>query len=124
MQLRDVNSQIINTQEFTTNDYGSFSGEYILPNNGLTGAFSLQVISSQVSISGYSSFSVEEYKRPKFETSFEPITETYKVNDSLTVNGKATAYAGSNITDAKVAYRVKRVVYYPRWYYWSRPYFN
>lgn len=124
VHLRDVNSQIINTQEFTTNDYGSFSGEYILPNNGLTGAFSLQVISSQVSINGYSSFSVEEYKRPKFETSFEPVTETYKVNDSVTVIGKATAYTGSNITDAKVAYRVKRVVYYPRWYYWSRPYFN
>ena len=67
---------------------------------------------------------MEEYKRPKFETSFEPITESYKVNDSVTVNGIAKAYAGSNITDAKVIYRVKRSVYYPRWYYWRYSYRN
>ncbi len=124
LQIRDVNGQIINTQEFATNDYGSFSGEYILPSNGLTGEFSMQVLSNQVNINGYANFSVEEYKRPKFETSFEPVTETHKVNDSITVEGTATAYAGSNITDAKVTYRVKRVVYYPRWYYWRHPYYN
>ncbi|MGI9552035.1 MAG: alpha-2-macroglobulin family protein, partial [Aurantibacter sp.] len=67
---------------------------------------------------------VEEYKRPKFETFFEPVTETYKVNDSIAVDGIATAYAGSHITDAKVTYTVRRVVYFPRWYYWYRPYYD
>src|SRR5690606_24040800 len=66
-------------------------------------------------------FSVEEYKRPKFETQFKPVTETYKINDSVTVKGHALAYAGSNITNAKVVYRVHRKVQYPRWYYWHRP---
>ncbi len=121
VQLKDVNGQVLKTTEFTTNDYGSFSGEFVLPNNGLTGEFSLLALSNKKALSGYANFSVEEYKRPKFETSFEPVTETYKVNDSVTVNGTATAYAGSNITDAKVAYRVKRVVYYPRWCYWYYP---
>src|SRR6056297_1417 len=124
VELKDVNGQVVNTADFTTNDYGSFSGEFILPNNGLTGEFSLQVRSNEYALSGYTSFSVEEYKRPKFETSFEPITESYKVNDSITVNGTATAYAGSTITDAKVTYRVKRSVHYPRWYYWSYSYRN
>lgn len=122
--LKDVNYQEVTSQQFKTNEYGSFSGEFILPSNGLTGNFTLEVISNKPSLAGATNFSVEEYKRPKFETSFEPITETYKVNDSITVNGIATAYAGSNISDAKVVYRVKRVVYYPRWYYWYRPYFN
>ncbi len=124
VELHDVNGQVVSTEEFITNDYGSFFGEFVLPSNGLTGEFSVQVKSKGISLSGYASFSVEEYKRPKFETSFEPVTETYKVNDSITVKGTATAYAGSNITDAKVAYRVKRVVYYPRWYYWYYPYNN
>jgi len=122
--LKDVNYQEVTSQQFKTNKYGSFSGEFILPSNGLTGNFTLEVISNKPSLAGATNFSVEEYKRPKFETSFEPITESYKVNDSITVNGIATAYAGSTITDAKVVYRVKRVVYYPRWYYWYRPYFN
>ncbi|MDB4292372.1 MG2 domain-containing protein [Maribacter sp.] len=124
VQLRDVNGQVVSTAAFVTNDYGSFSGEFILPNSGLTGEFSLQATAAGIALSGYASFSVEEYKRPKFETSFEAVTETYKVNDSVLVKGRATAYAGSNITDAKVAYRVKRVVYYPRWYYWYYPYNN
>nr|WP_235843155.1 MG2 domain-containing protein [Maribacter hydrothermalis] len=122
--LSDVNGQEIEKHTLTTNEYGSISGEFILPNSGLTGQFSIRANSDTINLNGYTSISVEEYKRPKFETSFESVTETYKVNDSVTVTGKATAYAGSAISDAKVVYRVKRVVNLPRWFYWSRPYFN
>ncbi len=121
--LRDVNAQEVSKQEFKTNEYGSFTGEFILPSDGLTGVFTLAVTSKKLSLNGSSSFSVEEYKRPKFETSFEPVTETFKVNDTINVFGKAMAYAGSAITDAKVVYSVSRVVSFPRWYSWYRPYF-
>uniref|UniRef100_UPI003593854C alpha-2-macroglobulin family protein n=1 Tax=Pricia sp. TaxID=2268138 RepID=UPI003593854C len=124
MELKDANGQTVGIQQYKTNEYGSFSGEFILPGTGLTGDFSLQASSKKVVLNGYTQFSVEEYKRPKFETSFSPITETFRVNDSITVKGSATAYAGSSISDAKVNYRVKRVVYFPRWYYWYYPYFN
>ncbi|HLT32262.1 MAG TPA: alpha-2-macroglobulin family protein [Aquaticitalea sp.] len=97
------------------------AGEFILPNDGLTGQFSIELLAG---VSAATYFSVEEYKRPKFETKFEPVTETFKVNDSITIKGTALAYAGSNITDAKVVYRVSRQVQYPMWYYWRRPYFN
>ncbi|WP_324023686.1 MG2 domain-containing protein [Maribacter sp. BPC-D8] len=122
--LADVNGQELETLALTSNDYGSISGEFILPNSGLTGNFSIRISSTKYGLNEHTSISVEEYKRPKFETNFEPVTETYKVNDSITVTGKATAYAGSSISDAKVVYRVKRVVNLPRWYYWFRPYFN
>lgn len=123
--LRDANYQEVKKIDYVTNEYGSFSGEFILPSNGLTGNFSMYVTSSNIAINGTTNFSVEEYKRPKFETSFNPIKETYKVNDSIKVTGKAVAFAGSTITNAKVSYSVKRVVYFPRWYYWSyRPYRN
>ena len=124
VQVKDVNGQVVEAADYKTNEYGSFSGEFILPNNGITGQFSMKVLSEAYNLNGYTTFSVEEYKRPKFETSFEPITESYKVNDSVTVNGTATAYAGSTITDAKVTYHVKRSVYYPRWYYWRYPFRN
>lgn len=122
--LSDVNGQEIETLQLMTNEYGSVSGEFMLSTSGLTGQFSIRAYSDKLNVNGYTNISVEEYKRPKFETNFEPITETYKVNDSISVKGKATAYAGSVISDAKVVYRVKRVVNLPRWYYWSRPYFN
>lgn len=122
--LKDVNLKEIASQEFETNEYGSFTGEFILPSNGLSGNFTLEVNSKEIALSGSANFSVEEYKRPKFETSFEPITETYRLNDSIMVNGFATAFAGSNITDAKVVYRVKRVVFFPSWYHRYRPYYD
>ncbi|MGB5436891.1 MAG: alpha-2-macroglobulin family protein [Maribacter sp.] len=120
--LRDANYQEVAQQDFITNDYGSFTGEFIVPNNGLTGNYALEVSSKEIHISGNTDFSVEEYKRPKFETYFEPIAETFKVNDSITITGKAVAYAGSNISDAKVTYRIRRIVNFPRWFYWYRPY--
>lgn len=124
ISLKDANYQEVARQEVSTNDFGSFSGTFILPNNGLTGGYSLEVSSQKINIRGSSHFSVEEYKRPKFETALDPLTETYRLNDDIVVNGKATAYAGSYITDAKVNYTVSRVVFFPRWYSWRFPNFN
>ncbi|MFT5214951.1 MAG: hypothetical protein ACI83H_000057 [Glaciecola sp.] len=124
-KLFDVNNEIISQHKLTTNDFGSVSGEFILPNNGLNGQFRIELYSvGKNNFKTNSYVSVEEYKRPKFETTFNPVTETFKINDSVTVKGNALAYAGSNITDAKVVYRVRRNVQYPRWYYWHRPWFN
>ena len=117
----DANRQEIKTLEFITNDFGSFQGEFIIPSTGLTGNYNLNISSAEVHLNGNANISVEEYKRPKFEAKFLPISETYQVNDSISVKGSALAYAGSSITGAKVVYRVHRNVQYPRWYYWHRP---
>ena len=65
---------------------------------------------------------VEDYKRPKFETEFNPVKGSYRLNDEVTVTGLAKAYAGNVIDGAKVKYRVVRTVNYPYWYWWYRPY--
>ena len=126
VKLYNVNGELLNSLALVTNSFGSVVGEFILPSGGLTGKFRLQLTSNNKNRNFESNHyvSVEEYKRPKFETTFNPVTETFKVNDSVTVKGKALAYAGSNITDAKVVYRVTRTVEYPRWYYSYRPWFN
>ena len=120
--LKDVNRQEINELNLKTNDFGSFSGEFIIPNNGLTGNYSIET--SIDLFKNYAQISVEEYKRPKFETEFKPITESYKINDSITINGFVKAFSGANISDGKVVYRVHRKVQYPSWYYWRRPNFS
>ncbi|MDY0780106.1 alpha-2-macroglobulin family protein [Tenacibaculum sp. IB213877] len=119
--FRDVNGQIIKELELKTNEFGSFSSTLTIPNTGLTGYFSIEARINNRSNS--TSISVEEYKRPKFQTDFKPVSETYKINDTVTINGFAKSYSGANITDAKVVYRVHRKVQYPRWWYWSRPSF-
>ena len=48
----------------------------------------------------------------------------FKLNGQVRLLGKAMAYAGSNISGAKVAYRVKRNVRFPGWYYRSRSFYR
>ncbi|GAA3636814.1 alpha-2-macroglobulin family protein [Flavivirga jejuensis] len=123
--LYNVNGEEVKRLELKTNEFGSVSGEFILPSNGLNGQYHIWFnFDSSHNTGSTTYFSVEDYKRPKFETKFTPITETFKVNDSITLKGNALAYAGSNITDAKVVYRVHRKVAYPRWCFWYHPVFS
>ncbi len=124
--LYDVNEQEVGELELKTNAFGSASGEFILPNNGLTGQFYIEIDSDEIDFDTYDEtyFSVEEYKRPTFEATFKPVTKAFKVNDSVTVTGESIAFNGSAIGNAKVTYRVRRNVQYPRWYYWYRPWYN
>ncbi|MBF4517702.1 hypothetical protein IRZ71_15155 [Flavobacterium sp. ANB] len=126
----DTNHQIIKEFEVTTNEFGSFSGEFVLPKNGLTGEFSLNALKPQSNSPFWEnaefeisiiSFKVEEYKRPKFEVTFDPKKESFQVNQAIKVKGNAKAFAGSNISDAKVTYTVTR---YTRYTSYLRNYFE
>ncbi len=114
----DVNYQKISEQTLITNEYGTVSGQFTAPQGVLTGQMTIT--------DGYgtASFSVEEYKRPKFETHFDTLKGSYKLNDDVTVKGIAKAYAGNVIDGADVKYRVARTVNYPYWWYWYRPYYS
>ena len=123
--VKDANYQELKSFELTTNEYGSFSEKFKLPKNVLTGNFSIVIKplkkNNTTNFSGgYASFSVEEYKRPKFEVLFNPITESYIVDQNICVKGNANALAGSTITDAKVTYSVVRKTQYSHWRYWNR----
>ncbi|EPB65461.1 hypothetical protein ANCCEY_15475, partial [Ancylostoma ceylanicum] len=105
--LKDVNYQDVATLDLTSNEYGSYSGSFRLPETGLTGQMQLQTGNGTVY------FSVEEYKRPTFKTEFVKSTGTYKLGESVKTEGNAIAYAGNAIDNATVKYVVKRSVYLP-----------
>ncbi len=111
--LLDANYQPAGDLKLRTNEYGTFSGQFTTPRGGLLGQ--MQIRSSIGGQSQY--FRVEEYKRPKFEVSFEPVKGSYRLNEAVAVTGKAIAYAGNNIDGAKVSYRVVREVRFP-WLPW------
>jgi len=116
--LRDVNWQELEVQNFTTNEYGSFNGSFVLPQGGLTGRFELE------SEFGNHSISVEEYKRPRFEVNFETIKGSYALNDKVEVSGKSNTYSGAALDDVAVEYTVERTYYFPYpfyWWSWRRP---
>jgi uncharacterized protein YfaS (alpha-2-macroglobulin family) len=113
----DVNYQVVKTLNLTTNEYGSFNGSFVVPNNGVTGQMRLQNESGNVY------FSVEEYKRPKFEISSEPVKGAYRINDKIEAKGTAKTFAGSVVDGAEVKYRVVRSARFPWWWYCWRGYY-
>ncbi len=113
--LKDANGQKSAELNLTTNEFGSYNGTFRLPEGVMNGNFSLYDTATKASIS----FSVEEYKRPKFSTEIQKPKGTYRINDSIEVTGTAKAYAGNNIDGAKVSYRVVRKVRYPIWWGWG-----
>lgn len=115
LQLKDANGQKVNELKMVTNEYGSYHGSFKLPEGSLNGQFSLYDSAGN----GYYSFSVEEYKRPKFSVEVKKPAGTYRVNDSIKVTGIAKAYAGNNVDGAAVKYRVVRKVRYPIWWEWG-----
>lgn len=108
----DVNSQKVADLKLTTNEYGTFSGSFVAPNNGLNGQ--MYIADSY----GSKYISVEEYKRPKFEVKFEPIKGTYKLEENVTVTGNAKTYSGAALDEATVSYRVVRNASFPYWCYY------
>lgn len=116
--LYNPNREPLDSLELKTNEFGSITGSFTLPNSGMTGGFYIAIdkaLASSLFLKGAKNhdyqthyFSVEEYKRPKFEVDFETITEAYKINDSVFVKGNAIAFAGSSISNARVKYTVTR----------------
>ncbi len=103
----DVNHQEISSLDLVSNDYGSIQGSFIAPTGVLNGEMTIENEYGRIS------FSVEDYKRPKFEVNLEQPSTSYKLNEKVSVKGNAKAYAGNPIDNAKVKYRVVRKVYFP-----------
>ena len=126
--VKDVSYKTFKEFSMVTNEFGSFSGEFVLPKTGLIGNFRIEAkepddyekdavydkIKKEHPFwdkadfnNSATSFKVEEYKRPKFEVTFEPFKKAYQVNQNVSVNGLAKAFADSNISHAKVQYEVR-----------------
>jgi uncharacterized protein YfaS (alpha-2-macroglobulin family) len=113
----DVNGKAISTQKHTTNEYGSIQGSFAVPQGLLNGTMTLS------SKYGTQRIRVEEYKRPTFEVKIDAPAKNCRLNDSVRIAGKANAYAGYAVDNAKVQYRVVRDVEY-RIHRWWLPYIN
>lgn len=102
VSLYDANNNETGKVEVRTNGFGSFSGQFVLPSPCLTGYFSLRAANTSVS------FKVEEYKRPTFDVTFEPVKVEYQVGDSIEVVGMAKTFAGAPVQNARVHYNISR----------------
>ena len=112
INIKDANYQTIQTIEHSTNQFGSFSGTFIIPNSGLNGNYTI------TTPYGGKNFKVEEYKRPTFEVKTDSISSDIALGDEVIITGIAKGYAGNPISNSKVSYTVYRKLGYPRHCYY------
>ena len=101
--LRDANWKQVAEQKATTDEYGTASVDFELPQGGQTGMYHVSVNNR-----ANSSFRVEEYKRPTFEITFPKVNEKYNWGDTVVVKATAKTYSGVPVQGAKVEYQVTR----------------
>lgn len=120
--LNDTNGEELQTLKLTTNEFGSVNGSFTLPKNKLNGNFNIEVDNddddAKYNISGYSDFQVEEYKRPKFEVTFEPIKDEYKYGQTIELKGKAMMFSGVALSNSTVNYEIKKQNIRWRYFWW------
>ena len=102
----------IDTLTLETNEYGTFSGSFALPESLLPGRW-------EIRIPGFDKcdFEVEDYKRPTFYVEMDKPDDTYAVGDSIQLEGRAMNFSGAPVAHASVRYSVSAV---PFWYAWLR----
>jgi len=111
--LYNANGQKVSSKSFTTNKFGSFAGEFVLPSGGLNGYF-------RISSGDYSTgVWVEEYKRPTFEVKIERPKSEVKFDHPVTFTGNIKAYSGYNVPNAKVKYRIVRDPHHFCWWWYG-----
>lgn len=107
--LLNVNGKAVDSLTVVSDEYGSFGGEMSLPGYCVPGYFSLT--GKMASVSGRTSFRVEEYKRPTFTVKAEDVTAEYALGDTVEVAGVAETYTGLPLEGAKVRWSVSRRVW-------------
>ncbi|WP_443938671.1 alpha-2-macroglobulin family protein [Pedobacter sp. MW01-1-1] len=102
----DANGKEITTTSVTSNDYGTFQGTFSIPVGKLNGRMTIGTEGGNIGVQ------VEEYKRPTFEVVFDKPNQRYKLNDSIKVMGKASAFSGYAVGNAIVNYKIYRRALY------------
>lgn len=113
--FQDTNGKEIERRTLTCNGYGSFSGTFTAPRNRVMGSMRILAEDPQ----GATVVQVEEYKRPKFQVELGVPKEAAKLGGEVLVPGKALAYTGAAVGNAKVTWRVERDVHLPPWCWWG-----
>lgn len=98
--LQSSNQDIIFDKTFDLDEYGTCAGQIQIPEEGLNGDYYLRANGTS------STIKVEAYERPAFYCEIDSLSKHAKLNETSTIYGKVTAYAGFPIQEAKISYSI------------------
>ncbi len=96
------NGTKIYDEKLTTNEFGTASGEFKIPEDIDLGRASIHVHLDKNSEDAYLSVHIEEYKLSGNKIIFDPIREAYVSGDTVTTRGKAMSADNKPIAGAQI----------------------
>ena len=105
VELLNAESQSVGVKELKTNDYGSVSGSFDLPEGARGGSF--RICFTQGSRSWDRSVTVDEFVLPTFDLTFDPVDKLFFRGDEVEVTGRLTSYSGHPLSAARLRYQVE-----------------
>ena len=104
--LLDRNYQKIDSLELETNDFGTVSGTFKLPEN-LTGYGTIDLWDDNYDRYAEAQFEIAAYKLPTFKVVLENPGRQYAIGDTLQLSGKAVTFTGDPVSFAQVVVTAK-----------------
>lgn len=93
----------VETIRCTTDQWGRVTGKFKLPENGLSGNFSIRISDHKIKNSyGSTFFVVSDYKLPTFTVEINSIDKNTPVKDAVTLSGLAQTYSNFPVAGGKV----------------------
>jgi hypothetical protein len=101
VSMEDAEGNQLGQVGLTTNDWGSVSGEFVIPTGLKGGLFSLEVKDL-----AHQSFRVDEFVLPSFTLSFDRLSLLYGPGEEVPVSGTVKSYTGHSMSGATVRIQV------------------
>lgn len=105
--LYGADGRKIDSLSGTTNDFGSVSGGFDIPDGGMNGIFSIRAANG-----GMEYFRVENAEPPTFTAGFNRVDSVFRYDDTVVLTGYVKSYRGYDAEGVKIAYTVE-----DRWNY-------
>lgn len=107
LNLRDANNRKLDSVTMVTDDFGSFSGSFVLPQTAITGRWSITSDGVKNFYNG-GLFSVEEYKRPTFELVIKKPEKQPAPGQPFELTIKVNSLSGADLGNVQLKYNVER----------------
>ena len=106
--ISDPFNRTVDTFKVTPNEFGSFSGSYVIPKEAATGEWDFDAEDYQIEYQNSGKFRVEEYKRPGFKLILTKPKTELQLGDSFNILMKVRSFAGAPLTHVRLSYHVSR----------------
>lgn len=105
VNLTDAQGELVSSKSFTTNEFGSIAGDFLLERRERNGICFLELLDGKHSLDEVR-FRVDDFVLPTFDLQFDQQRTLYFPGDEMEVTGCIRSYSGHSLAAADIHYTV------------------